>query len=86
MYVTFPYGLQPASSGLANQEHVLAPHHSPSDILDSSNQHIWPYQMVSKFTNVPLQRSTLFTNGFIIITYMSFVEPASVPQTALTTH
>ena len=25
MYVMFPYGLQPSSSGLANQEHVLSP-------------------------------------------------------------
>ena len=33
--------------------------------------------MVLKGTNIPLERSSLFTNVYIIITYMSFVEPHS---------
>ena len=42
-----------------------SPYYSKPSILYISNQYIWPYQTISKFTNIPFQRSCLLTNGFI---------------------
>ena len=61
----FHYGLQPASSGLDQLGKFTSPHHSPSDILYSSSQHIWPYQMLSKITNIHYTGLVYLQNGFI---------------------
>ena len=54
---SFPYGLQPAISGLANQELLanLPPYYSKQFCMVHT-QHTWPYQTVTcKFQNVPVK-------------------------------